>query len=303
MAGHWTDTFSFLTGSIRDKECCFIILLTDEAEKRNLACSGIVQWVPEGWGDGGQVQWRTIGTALTKTPLIQLIAVGESGNLLLIGSGDRHEEMIEIENYTWKNRGKLRNVRNIDDLIFVVGMDRQVYKRNELGNWELFEKGIEQNTTKNIYGFESIDGFSKDSLYAVGWEGEIWNFEKDVWKPQNSPTENILVDVCCAGNGYVYACGRRGLILRGKNGNWEILKQNNFSEDIWSIVWFNEKLYCATMTKIYTLNSDNILEYENMGEDSAKTCYKLDARDGVLWSFGEKDLMSFDGLNWKRIDG
>ncbi len=303
MAGHWTDLFSFLTGSIRDKESCYVILLTDEAEKRNLAYSSIVQWKPGGWGNGGNVNWRIIGTALTKTPLIQLIAIGENGDLLLAGSGDRHEETIEIENYTWKNRGKLRNVRNIDDLIFVVGMDRQVYKRNELGNWELFEKGIEQNTTKNIYGFESIDGFSKDSLYAVGWEGEIWNFEKDVWKPQNSPTENILVDVCCAGNGYVYACGRQGLILRGKNGNWEILKQNNFSEDIWSIVWFNEKLYCATMTEIYTLNSDNILEYENMGEDTAKTCYKLDARDGVLWSFGEKDLMSFDGLNWKRIDG
>ena len=303
MAGHWTDTFSFLTGSIRDKECCYIILLTDEAEKRNLASSGIVQWVPEGWADGGQVHWRTIGTALTKTPLIQLIAVGENGNLLLIGSGDRHEEMIEIENYTWKKRGKLRNVKNIDDLIFVVGMDRQVYKRNEIGNWELFENGIEPNTTKNVYGFESIDGFSKDSLYAVGWEGEIWNFEKDVWKLQNSPTNDILVDVCCAGNSYVYACGRQGLILRGKNGNWEILNQNNFSEDIWSIVWFNEKLYCATMTEIYTLNDNNILEYENMGEDSAKTCYKLDVRDGVLWSFGKKDLMSFDGLNWTRIDG
>lgn len=30
--------------------------------------------------------------------------------------------------------------------------------------------------------------------------------------------------------------------------------------------------------------------------------HQLEAKDGVLWSFGFKDLACFDGRNWTRID-
>ena len=29
--------------------------------------------------------------------------------------------------------------------------------------------------------------------------------------------------------------------------------------------------------------------------------YRLDSGDGVLWSFGPKDLLRFDGKVWKRV--
>jgi hypothetical protein len=29
--------------------------------------------------------------------------------------------------------------------------------------------------------------------------------------------------------------------------------------------------------------------------------YRLDARDGQLWSFGVEDLAWFDGKKWKRL--
>jgi hypothetical protein len=61
-------------------------------------------------------------------------------------------------------------------------------------------------------------------LYAVGWQGEIWHYDGEKWHQLPSPTKLVLVDVCCAGDGTVYACGREGLLLKGRDQTWEIVE-------------------------------------------------------------------------------
>lgn len=295
--------FSFVTGAIREGDLAYLVMISDEAAEKKMAASNIVQWEPEGWGNGGDTTWRTVGAAVARYPLEQLIVVGEFGNVLLLGNGDRHEEIIKTKDSDPTNRGPLCGVRNIGNEVFVVGMNRQVYRRTGVDAWESFDKGIDRATnTEEVFGFQAVDGFDENALYAVGWEGEIWRCTHGIWQQENSVVKNVLVDVCCAGNGFVYASGRNGILIRGKEGHWEVLPQPNFTEDIWSLAWFDNKLYAASLENVFVLHDDNTLSAVDMGEDRAATCYKLVTGASLMWSIGEKDVMCFDGARWTRID-
>lgn len=302
MAGHWTDSFSFVAAAVRDKTCIFVVLSDDAVAQKKIPMSGIVQWVPDGWGDGGQTVWRTADVEMIRHPLIQMIAIGEYGAALLIGSGDRHEETIVTSNSSPAKRGPLRGVRSIENEILVVGMDRQVYRRAGHDSWENFDLGIPRNSDpKAVSGFEAVDGFSMSEIYAVGWDGEIWCCENGTWVAQASPANSVLVDVCCGGDGFVYACGRNGLLIKGKKGQWDIVDQGAFSEDLWNLAWYKDRLYASSMDNVFVLE-DGELSPVYMGEDQAKTCYRLCTDDGIMLSVGAKDIMSFDGAKWTRID-
>lgn len=302
MAGQWTDLFSYVTGVVRKKNLGYLVLSDDEVSKKRISNSGFVQWRDGKWGDGGDTNWLTAAVAITNHPLEQLIALGENGTVLLLGSGDRHEEQIGSGKFSPKSRGPMRGIRNIGGNIYVVGMNRQVYRREGLNNWVSIDNGARPSAkSEEVVGFESIDGFSETEIYAVGWEGEIWKYDGKAWTQLDSPTNYVLVNVCCGGNGHTYACGRNGMLVRGRGDKWDIVGQENVTDDIWGLAWFNSKLYISTMDSIYTLEEDE-LEIVDMGKDQAKTCYHLSAADGVLWSIGAKDVMSYNGKKWTRID-
>jgi len=302
MAGHWTDLFSFVTGIVRRKDLGYLVLSSDEMSKRKNPYSGFVQWHAGEWADAGHKKWLIAGIAVVRQPVEQMVAVSEYGEVLLVGSGDRHEEKVGSGKASPTTRGPLRGVRNIDGEIYVVGMNRQVYRRGGLNSWTSMDHGLRPLTSSDdVVGFESIDGFSKTEIYAVGWEGEIWRYDGKSWTQVDSPTNFVLVYVCCGGDGQAYACGRNGMLVRGRGDQWEIVEQKNVIDDIWGLAWFNGKLYLSTMDSVYTLEDDE-LELVDMGKDQAKTCYHLSDADGVLWSIGAKDVMSYNRKKWTRID-
>ena len=111
----------------------------------------------------------------------------------------------------------------------------------------------------------------------------------------------MLVDICCAGDDKVYACGRMGLLLMGRGDHWQQIETEDFTEDIWSLCWFKDKLYVSTTNGVYTLGKKGLTEVD-MGDDAPETCYRLSAEDGLLWSIGAKDVMAYDGKRWTRVD-
>lgn len=301
MAGHWTDLFSFVTGSIREKDLGYLILSNDAASAHKIPSVGIVQWEPEGWGDGGQVPWRVAGTAISTQPLQQICVVGEFGQVLMLGSGDRHEERIGNGKNAPEDRGPLRGVRAIGNHIYCVGMDRQAYRREAPGKWVPLTSGIPEVDEGEVVGFEAVNGFSESEIYACGWEGDIWQFDGTNWLQRSSPVNTVLVDLCCGEDGHVYACGRNGVLVRGRADLWETMELGGFSDDLWSLVWYKGKLYVATMDHVLTLAHGG-LKPLSMGNDAARTCYDLVTGAGLMWSIGAKDVMSFDGKKWTRID-
>lgn len=120
-------------------------------------------------------------------------------------------------------------------------------------------------------------------------------------EPEGSPTNLVLTRVFCAGNGQVYASGRRGLLIVGRGDAWQAIEQEDVTSDIWDLAWYDGKLYLSTMRGLYTLQYGGLVEVD-FGNDTPATCYHLSTADGVLWSFGTKDIMAFDGTTWTRID-
>jgi cellulase/cellobiase CelA1 len=229
-----------------------------------------------------------------------------------VGSGDIHDEHVvdgprAKGSKGPKDRGPLRGVRRIGSHIYVVGMDRQAYRREGPKHWQSVgppswrQRGRQPPGAADVKGFEAVDGFSESDIYAVGWDGEIWNYDDRKWQPLPSPAKEVLVDVCCAGDGMVYACGREGLLVRGRARSWEVIKLRGMTQDIWSLAWFNGRLYLSTMSRVFTLEG-KALAAVGFGSDTPKTCHRLSVGDGVLWSIGAKDVFTFDGTKWTRID-
>lgn len=302
MPGHWTDQFSFVSGAVRYRDLTYLVLSNDEMAASKTPHSIYVEWDNGSWNNGGRVDWLTAGIAIASHPLEQMAAVGEFGGALLLGSGDRHEEKIGSGKNTPAGRGPLRGIRNIGGRIYAVGMNRQVYRREGPNRWSPQDQGARTDPkTDKVVGFEAIDGFSEEEIYAVGWDGEIWEFDGTNWDQRDSPTNLILLDISCGDGNQAYVCGQAGTLIRGRHDQWETIEQEATKDDFWSSAWFEGHLYLSTMSAVYRLDGTN-LQMVDMGEDSPDTCFYLSSGDGVLWSIGAKDIMAYDGIRWTRID-
>ena len=300
MSGHWTDKYSFTTGAVRFHDLGYLILTDDSIDQTDIPHSQFITWDAGQWGNAGQKSWTTVSACICKHPTEQMVAIGPYGEAMLIGGGDIHEEEIEDGEDSPNLRGPLRHVRCIGDRAYAVGMNRQVYRRDGVNQWNLIDHGVRPENDV-VAGFESVDGFSEVDIYAVGYEGEIWHYNGSVWNRIESPTNQILNDVCCSENQKVYACGRLGLLLQGRFDQWEIIAHNSLTEDIWSLAWFNDELYVATMRSLCVLRGGQLVPVV-FGEDVPSSFFHLTTTKGVLWSIGKKDVMAFDGKQWTRID-
>lgn len=302
MAGHWTHTFSFVTGAVRFFDLSYIAMSGDELDREKIPHSYFSEWDSGTWRDLGKTLWPTAGIAIAKTPIQQMCAVGMYGGVKLAGSGDVHEEQIGANQEAIRARGPLRGVRTIGQHVYVVGMNRQAWRRDDVHQWTSIDQGARPaDGSKEVVGFEAVDGFAESDIYAVGWDGEIWHYDGSGWHQKQSPTNIVLTRVLCAGNGVVYASGRKGLLLKGRDDSWEVIDHQSMIDDIWDLAWYQDKLYLSTMYGLFTLDQDKLLAVD-FGEDAPNSCYHLSAADGVLWSIGGKDIMAFDGNNWTRID-
>jgi hypothetical protein len=251
------------------------------------------------WLEGGGGPWDAYALVSTKYPLEQLAVIGPHGNVHLTGSGDRHQEYIEDGSLTPRNVGLLRGANTIDGLAWVCGMKKQVYQRTDANRWQCVSKDIVGG--EGVHGFEAIDGFSATDVYAVGWNGEVWHFDGIAWHKKEVATDVILTEVCCAGNGVVYALGRGQQFLLGRDNHWQVTSLD-LPTDLISLCWFQDALYAASAADIFKLTADGTFEPVVIPGDRPTTCGKLAVGTGIMLSAGERDWFTFDGTDWKRID-
>jgi hypothetical protein len=299
MSGKFSDIGSYVAGGVFSRSSGVLALSIDEMNARNVANSIFIGW------DGSVT--KPLGRKLIYTKFLgidqeqgDLIAVGEYGECIAISpSGTLTEESVSSSGSDPANRGPLRGGVCVASSIVVVGMDRQVYLRRPGGAWSTLEAGLPSAETAGL-GYEAITAFSFQEMYAAGWDGELVMFDGNKWHGIVSPTNQILVSLTTGTDGFVYGCGRNGLVIRGRKDQWEVV-DNDVVDDFWSITWFQEALYLSSMQGIYKLQG-NSLSPIDVSVTAAETFYALSATADVLWSIGPKDVIAFDGNTWTRID-
>ena len=296
---------SYVTGTARKSHLAYFGVVRDEMAEQKLDHSLFIEWNRGVWRGSNipPVTWTTVSATVTTVPIQQALFLGYWGEVLCMGSGDVHEERIQcITGESPVERGPMRAIRSIEGKAYAVGMYRQVYRRDGANIWTCLDQETRpQNQAEKVISFEAIDGYSAKEIYAVGRNGEIWRYDSRRWIRLDSPTNMILTNVCCADDDYVYACGRYGTLVRGRHDRWEMIGHGTTAEDFWGMVWYAGKLYISTMRLVYTLENGR-LEHVDFGADSPGTCFQLSAADGLLWSIGAKDVMSYDTDRWTRID-
>lgn len=247
------------------------------------------------------VSFKTCGIAALRGSLPAVVTVGVEGSIHLAGPNGFSGEQVDISSESPVHRGVLRDVRVIDGEVYVVGLGRQIYRRNLSGRWGRFDQGIvDRNGDDSVHGFESIDGFSREEIYAVGMMGDIFWFDGSVWNNIESPTNLILTKVLCGSDGIVYAVGQGGVLLRGRKASWEVLDQQDINETFWDLAWHDGSVWVSSTKALYRI--DNSLNLIKIAVDGAANDFRyLSAHDGVLVAVGGRQVCILRNGKWIRL--
>jgi hypothetical protein len=298
MPGRFADVGSHIFGELADTGQGYLDNTSDQMAAQNIGHGQIIRWEAGKFSLTGRVNYHV--KALLPLNPQDLLVVGEWGQAAHFAGGAKTEHEIRTEKGEARNRGPLRRGALIERTPIVVGMDRQVYRWKGGATWETMEQGMPPSTDQ-VAGFEAVGGFSLSDIYAGGWDGELRHYDGKTWRGIDSPTSSIIVNLCCAGDGNVYCCGRTGLLLRGRDDRWEVLELEGEPDDFWGIAWFQDRLYLSSMKAVYVLDGTTLTPVD-FGDVDVASFYHLTASKDHLWSVGPKDVLSFDGKAWTRID-
>jgi hypothetical protein len=192
--------------------------------------------------------------------------------------------------------GALFGIRFIGDDVYTCGQSSQVYIQRG-SEWKHIDDEI---LTRGGITLEDIDGTGPEDMYAVGWKGTIYYYDGKRWEKLDSPTNRHLSNVRCVSRDEVYVCGNGGSIFRGHKHSWEFIGDPEFTDNFWGMAVFENQLFLAHNLGLMKHDGNELIPIDI---DIGKTlsCHRLHGTDGVLWSFGEKELLRYDGNSWTEV--
>ncbi len=293
MSKRVADDREFVRGAARMADLVYVSTEVRKLQEQGISHTSLVGLDRGRWGDAFNTVWKSTALAVAKLPTEKVVLIGEDGDVATYVAGQRTDESLHPAPVM------IRNARTIGGEVYACGAKRQVYRRVGEAQWRDISAPRAQQS--EALGFEAIDGFAHDDIYAVGWGGEIWHYDGRAWRSCASPTHVILTSVCCAGDGVVYAAGQGGVLLRGRGEAWEKIVWGDEVIDLWDLCWFEDKLYVASSTALFTLDQDRLAPVD-LSTVAPVSCFSLSTAQGVLWSVGKETVISFDGTRWRRFD-
>jgi len=205
---------------------------------------------------------------------------------------------------TFDGEGAMTQIREIGDTLVACGYDGQVYWRSPSG-WQPLAGGLAHLATEDRpVHLNSIDGSSMNAIYAVGFHGRIFHFNGKVWSEMDSPTNVHLERVRVVEGEHIVICGNHGTVLQGDRKGLAVAPIDGFAEHLWGIELYKGKVYVAHLGGLMVYDGKgwapvnmNLNKSLRLPDDG----YRLDAYDGVLWSFGPKRVAFFDGKAWTAM--
>ncbi len=214
-------------------------------------------------------------------PKPQVIVSGVRGRVYATGSGESSMEDIAPVDENGPRRGAILKLKTIGEHLYVCGNGRSVGRRLGRDEWQGFCHLIPAAPEGVREGFDDIDGFAEDDIYAVGGEGDVWRFDGTGWRQCRFPSGLLLTCVCCAGDGHVYVGGLAGTVFRGRGDDWTVIHEGGLSLPFKDMVWHDGEVWCTNDYGLWTIR-DGALR-EAAVSSAVKVCSgNLSSRDGVL---------------------
>ena len=155
-----------------------------------------------------------------------------------------------------------------------------------------------------IDGFEDLDAFSDQDMYAAGGHGDVWHFDDSRWSQVNFPSKLQLATVTCAGDGYVYISGEGGSLWRGRESNWELNYQGG-SSILWNdVLWHEDKLWLASDYQFRIWNGAEMLRPTYDGSETGEQVPiygHMDCYGGLLVVASPDVVMAYENKVWRTL--
>lgn len=288
---------SFVTGIPLSVDFGWVVMAIDDLAAQEIEHSAILRY-REGNFEAVCLKMFRTRTALWLPGRNEVVFVADNGECATIDAeGVDRDEYVTTSQRSPRNTGHIRAATRLVDDVIVVGMQRQVYRRDASGKWSDMMQGLPESSAEGVSGFECVVAVSPDEIYAAGWRGEIWMFDGQVWRHVDSPTNQIITAMCISPSGNILACGRNGLLLSGRHNTWQITHEGACPTDLWSIDGSTGRVFAAGLRHLFLLNENGAELIDTDAQSFGELCHGA----GELWSMGQKDFLAFDGTKWNRI--
>ncbi len=258
--------------------------------------------------------------------------LSREGNVNLYGPGGTPDRTYQIPDAGVMREGAadygyVNRIRAIGDGLYVCGQSRQVYrfapgKPHVLdGHWvdfagpmrqppmseppddnggEAFDRWLDENDAIDLV---DIAGSSESDIYTAG--DECWHYNGRQWKQLQLPTDEFINAIKVINADQVVMVGHNGTLLIGsaRQGFTELSSVDD-NQNFTGVELFADKLFLASNLGLFTYDpaKKKIEPHVTTLTPDLQDTHILEAKDGVLWSFGFKDLAYFDRKTWTRVD-
>lgn len=254
---------------------------------------------PPIWGALNWAKHTFFDTRLENPSTKEFLMIDDAGGVYFGGLGDnKHpEQKIPTELL-------IHNLAKVGDQIYGVGYNREVLKRIGPDKWECISSEIKDSDAKG-QGFDDLDGFSTDDLYAVGGNSDIWHFNGQRWRPLDVSNNFLPTAVCCAEDGYVYIAGAWGMIARGRDDTWETYCPDPTISKFTAVVSYQGRIFFGSESSVRVLDH-NVPNLEHQPYDFEGQIYpfparRMDVGHGLMMFASLDQVAIYDGKEWKKI--
>lgn len=228
---------------------------------------------------------------------IWLCMLGDGDVLTLVNNTDSWESISSAKNLFFSSCSTVDN-----RLVFAVGSDRKVFKREMKNSWVQLNKGLTAVPEDDDAGFRHLAGFNDSNIYACGNRGDIWFFNGDLWKQINIGTNSAIKRIICINDNQVYAITSSSLFIKQSNEWLMVNKMGITNRLIENIVWYQNRLLISDGTSLFELNNEKQLVKSHLIVPIKDGCSVLSASGQYLLACGGKNVHCYDGKTWIIIN-
>jgi hypothetical protein len=323
-------------GCLVDTDLPLLVETLDNFEGNSVISTYAPRFRPgKPWRTQIMENWLLISACYLKTSELRCV-LSREGQVNIYGPGGKPDHTFQIPEAgvfceTANDLGYVNRIRAVGDQLYVCGQSRQVYRFDwdgvnlALGQWVnvaglmrqppmpeppddatqsadagALDRWMDENEATDLV---DIHGAAPDDIYTVG--DETWHWNGLQWTQLTLPTDEPLAAIKVLNANEVVLTGHNGTVLLGNARlGFRDLSTVDDNQNFTAVESFDERLFMASNFGLFTYDfvQKVIKPYASGLEPELKDTHQLEAKDGVLWSFGFKDLAYFDGKSWTRVD-